>query len=1087
MEKRFNSIVTNFKKNPSYASAAEAKHALWDLNNRNPFVTDNNEAPFARKYEAFQLQMEEVTVATESLGTCAGKDPALQKKVMNIGDAFAAAIAKTKPDETQTKSFQEMNTMSFANSCSIIKPGQAVTPKQLESYKNLQKALNDHSKKYAGKSESEREAMAWRERNNIKDIFDFPGKSIQEKLAAMEKEKKWEKEQLAKTKKEVAIEKNSLVKVNGFLGSEVRSHIRDKFGFVMSDNEKKQTAEKLHLSLMAGNRENALRNYTYFSQRFDFSDEEDLTQYKDSRLKDMASRQGSIMFQGQNWQGYQQLKGEDIDRLGKAGAAEIEAYKKRGKSQKLTVDDVYARLLPYLKEGGYIASEDLNKSTQPLDPKALSKTIKQIQPSASESTYSAENYYAQQAAKFQFQQQRYNKMVSNAEKGEVGFLLQSKEFDKYKNRGLTNLTKAQVMDMIKSSLKEKIQDTKDYSKNFIKKYQTTKNLWGDRGTEGLAEIGKTLVYSSPTVIYDTIAQNPKLMGSMCLPLQYAAEEKSLELPSFVKFGGGLMSAVPVGGNVASFAVGTTFGIALAAEYRYRMAGKLEGDAMVVGLGNHHTRGQEEALLDKTELKRAAKSQKDQLEKDAIDIAKTNAVGTIGGAAVARVLKSGGAGASTLSKTERLEAREIIDVVKAENAASKQIGGNASSIKGSASSSADIPFSAKNKVTLVRPNNEGGFTKFDLPTSSINAADLPADHALKKILMGLEKKGVKVVEVEGGNFHGSYLGQGKIIDAAGKEQTYEILYIQKGGLHDAAMLKNIIQHEAGHWKTFGNGGNQADFASSMTIAKNGELPYNQNVKNYENFAAGDEARQYARQGMKELRVVKESEVQQKFAISNSKELSIEEVFGQNAKGRVFQAENSFEKSANFAQMESNLYKKATASINEKSSTELIENISPGGNYKIDIKDGASVFEKELRLDPRKYPGSPQTADEIAQLQQQKTSLINQEKTQLVKDMELTPADLKDPEVVRYVNKTSAEKAQVRLVEKNPWIKTFKDDLIKDFSARRQQYTITAQKMKEASDLTRKLQGQSKISAEQYNKLRRAVSDGTTAVLPKVATP
>lgn len=653
MEKKFNAIVKEFKKNPSYASAAKAKQALWDLNNKNPFVSDNNEAAFSRKYEAFQLQMEEVTVATESLGKCAGKDPALQRKVMNIGDAFASSIAKTKPDETQTKSFKEMNTMSAANGCTSIKPGQVVSPKQLANYKLLQKAFNDHNAKYAGKTAAEREAMDWRARNGLKDFRDYPGKTFKEKIAAMEKEKKSKAALVAKGKSEIEIQKKSLVKVDGFAGSEVRNHIRDKFGFVMSDKEKKQTAEKLHLSLMAGNRENALRNYMYFSQRFDFSGEDDLTQYSDSRLRDMSARQGSIMFQANDWQGYQQLKDEDLNRLGVAGAKEIEAYKKKGKSQKLSVDDVYARLLPYLKDGGYTPPEDLNKPIQPMSEQEIKKALMKSSVNVSESTSNIQNYHAKQNAQFMFQQQRYNKMISNAEKGEVGFLLQSKDFDKFKNRGLTGLSKAQIMTMIKSSLKEKIQDTKDYSKNFIRKYQTTKNLWGDRGVEGLADIGKTLIYSSPTVIYDTIAKNPKLMGSMCLPLQHAAKEKDLTLPSYVKFGGGMMSAVPVGGQVAGFAVGTTFGVAMAAEYRYRMAGKLSGDAKVAGLGNHHSRGQEEARADKTELKRAAKAHKDQLVNDAAEITRDNAIAAVGGNIVGKTFK----GAVTTRTVTTVAAKE----------------------------------------------------------------------------------------------------------------------------------------------------------------------------------------------------------------------------------------------------------------------------------------------------------------------------------------------------------------------------------------------------------------------------------------------
>lgn len=645
MEKKFNSIVNEFKKNPSYKNASKARQALWDLNNKYPFVADNNEAPFTRKYEAFQLQMEEISVATESLSKCAGQDPALQRKVLNIGDAFAASMAKTKADETQIKSFKEMNTTSFANSCVSIKPGQAVTPKQLQNYKLLQKAFSDHNAKYAGKTAAQREAMDWRARNGVKNITDYPGKNFKEKLAAAEKERKQREFKIAAAKKELATGKKSVVQVKGAIGTEVRNHIRDKFGFYMTDKEKKQNAEKLHLNLMAGNRENALRNYTYYSQRFDFSGEDDLTQHNDSRLKGMVERQGMIMFQAPDWQGRNQLTDAETSRLGAAGAKEIESYRKKGKSQKLSVDDVYTRLLPYLKEGGYVPPEDLSKPMKIMSSKEIGQALKKGQIDS----MNPQSAQLKQMAQTQAQQQRYNKMISNAEKGEVGFLLQSKDFDKYKKFGLNTLSKAQVMAMIKSSLKEKIQDTKDYSKEFIRKYQTTKNLWGDRGTEGLADIGKTLIYSSPTVIYDTIAKNPKLMGSMCLPLQHAAKEKSLALPSYVKFGGGLMSAVPAGGQVASFAVGTTFGVAMAAEYRYRMATNLSSDAKVAGLGNLHGRGQEETRADKTELKRAAKSQIDQLGKDTIEIVRDNAIAGAGGHVVGKALK-GASGTRTVTNT-----------------------------------------------------------------------------------------------------------------------------------------------------------------------------------------------------------------------------------------------------------------------------------------------------------------------------------------------------------------------------------------------------------------------------------------------------
>lgn len=656
MEKKFNQIVSSFKKNPSYSSASAASQALWELNNKYPFVADNNDAAFTRKFEAFQLQMEEIKTATESLGSCAGGDPALQRKVISIGDAFAASVAKKKPDETPVKAFKEMNTTSFANTCTSIKPGQVVSTKQLQSYKALQKAFNDHNEKYAGKTKAQIEAMNWRERNNAKTLFDYKGKTLAEKTAAMEKEKKWKAAQLEKMKKEAAIQKNSLVNVKGFAGSEVRNHIRNKFGFVMNDKEKKESAEKLHLTLMAGNRENALRNYLYYSQRFDFSGEEDLTQYSDSRLRQMVSRQGDDMFQGLDWQGQQQLSSSEMTRLGAAGAKEIEAYKKNGKSQKLSLDDVYARLLPYLKEGGYVPPEDLNQPVKMQSSKNFSKAIKQIELKPAPTT--KEGYQAQQSAKFVFQQKRYNAMVKNAEKGEVGFLLQSKDFDKYKTRGLSGLTKSQVMGMIKASLKEKIQDTKDYSKDFVRKYQTTKNLWGDRGVDGLAEIGKTLLYSSPTVIYDTIANNPKLMGSMCLPLKHAAKEKDLSLPSYVKFGGGMMSAVPVGGQVAGFAAGTTFGVAMVAEYRYRMATKLSADADAAGLGNHHTRGQEEARADKSELNRAAQAQKNQMGQDVLDITKDNALAAAGGYAI-------GKGVSAASSVSKVRSVAVSSTAEAE--------------------------------------------------------------------------------------------------------------------------------------------------------------------------------------------------------------------------------------------------------------------------------------------------------------------------------------------------------------------------------------------------------------------------------------
>jgi len=359
--------------------------------------------------------------------------------------------------------------------------------------------------------------------------------------------------------------------------------------------------------------------------------------------------------------------------------------------------------------------------------------------------------------------------------------------------------------------------------------------------------------------------------------------------------------------------------------------------------------------------------------------------------------------------------------------------------------------------------------------------------MKKTLKALEKKGVKVVELStpaGGKkqFDGLYMGKKDLLDAKGnKIGTYEVIGIHRDTFKRPASLSKILLHEVGHWHTFANAKNSKDFAKSATLAGEGsELNLPHSLEAYQKFAAGDESRQYVKQGMKELRGVAEWDIQTNF--KTERELPLDQVFGSDYKNRIFQAQGSLKDSAGFSKFEAKTYDALSKQILEKplSPTSIIDHLDGEGILRIPVKNGSDHWEKSVMLDADAHTGAPSTPSEIEALKVEKTDLVAKERDRLIKEMEFTDADLKDPEMAAYLDRKSLEGANGLLAEKHPWMKNFNEKLSQDFKNRADRYAKSNSEVLDALEKLGNLERKSKITKQEYTELISSLSKGSSSL-------
>lgn len=435
-----------------------------------------------------------------------------------------------------------------------------------------------------------------------------------------------------------------------------------------------------------------------------------------------------------------------------------------------------------------------------------------------------------------------------------------------------------------------------------------------------------------------------------------------------------------------------------------------------------------------------------------------------------------------AEVKRLESFLIQSKSRNGGSSNSGMGGRSLDLGGSGGG---LPRGATRPVTLKTPEGgpNGNGPKPDY--HEVIWQNLPDGDPLKKTLKALEKKGVKVVESRkdpnsNNHFDGVYLGKRSMLDANGnKTGDFEVIAIDENTFKRTGSLSKILEHEVGHWHTFGNPKNSKDFARALTHGKT-ELDLPDRLQDYKKFAAADEARQYAKQGMKELRGVTESEIQSRF--KNNSELKMNQVFGDDYRKRLSAATHSLESSEGFSKFESKTYAALGKQIDHApfSPAEIIDQVEADGFFKVPVKNGKDHWEKFVTLNPADHPGMPKNPSEIRVLKDERTKLIDQERVRLAKEYEYTPSDLQDPDVAEYLNRKSEAAAGEILTERHPWMKNFNEKLSQNFKTQATHFERSNQEVKKSLELVRKLEYRSTITKDQYTELRKSLNQGSSSL-------
>jgi hypothetical protein len=169
-----------------------------------------------------------------------------------------------------------------------------------------------------------------------------------------------------------------------------------------------------------------------------------------------------------------------------------------------------------------------------------------------------------------------------------------------------------------------VEATRKYAQEFIKPNQGHSKGWGTQSKNigDYVKSDKVLLFSSPVTIQKVVAAEPSLLGSLCAPMKEAAKDRTVELPWWVEFGGGVMNVVgfvPGVGQVAA----ATFGVVSAGVRISHAQDKLAGLKEVkryVGMGD----AQEDRNYEKEERVRAETQQFIRQQESEIKNAKTAA-------------------------------------------------------------------------------------------------------------------------------------------------------------------------------------------------------------------------------------------------------------------------------------------------------------------------------------------------------------------------------------------------------------------------------------------------------------------------------
>jgi len=398
----------------------------------------------------------------------------------------------------------------------------------------------------------------------------------------------------------------------------------------------------------------------------------------------------------------------------------------------------------------------------------------------------------------------------------------------------------------------------------------------------------------------------------------------------------------------------------------------------------------------------------------------------------------------------------------------------------------LPKGSTRQVTLKNPTTNDLYDQYKHEYSEVIWKNLPDTDPKKKILRTLESKGVKVVEFKKApgsrsKFDGLYLGKKSLVDGKGRKiGDFEVVAIHEDVFKRGDSFTKILAHEAGHWNTFGNPKNLGDFARGWSKKVTTELDLPESLVEYRKFAASDEARQYSKQGLMELRGVGEAEVQTLFG--KDPELSMSQVFGEDYRKRLSTARYSFVRSTEFSEFEEKTFSALANQVKEKpfSPLEVIDQLDVDGHFKIPVKNKQDHWDKTVTLARDEFPGMPRDEVGLQALRDEKLRVIREERERFFRESGWSKNELKDPEVASYLDRQAQNAAIPILEKKHPWMKSFNQKLSKDFETAAKQYGRSKSEIKKGIKILEKLEYDSKISKKTYAELRASFNRGSTSL-------
>jgi|GEM_PF-3380327 len=523
---RLTSLEKKFYANPSLANLTITAEALSKLKNSTTWIAKHPQDSVSLRFKEFHLNLLEITRANAKLSACTKGTTVLKRKVDRLMDGVTRMNRGGERAVCDLPASEKKRALDDLDVYSALIEQQSQPSSTVSLFGNDEKFVRT----MVEQSDPALHSDVLRPASPV--FFQDPRlrKAIADDHARANEEKV----------RKIMLANGKDIRESG---EATDAYIDRKYGF---DHDR---LKDLHLALMEGNRVNCLRNYLYYTQRFSFGDSKEKITASDP-YRDVESKARDLFGRGKTYGGYSTLPEYAIgsgakDDIVNLGVKELKSYSKRyrGHSQ-LSEDDVLSMLKPAIDEAvktEHQADEVRNSKTHSLDNAADQARARSLKTRAE---------YAIRSSALQ---RAFQKVKSS----EVGFVVFTDAF-RSKLGQLATMSPDEKRKMIRDAVQENVTRTRKYA-DWISANQGTTDFFNrDKSADEYRKISEVFLYSSPSVIQNAIAKNPKLMGSLCGVFKGAAKLRKDDVPDWVVWGGGSMMLV--GGPVAPIA-GTAFGLA----------------------------------------------------------------------------------------------------------------------------------------------------------------------------------------------------------------------------------------------------------------------------------------------------------------------------------------------------------------------------------------------------------------------------------------------------------------------------------------------------------------------------------------------